>query len=102
MGLLLYLLMEEEDCIYAALRVDLTAAYIMLELEAHRSIRGPQAVSMERMPLESIFRHMHPVNLSHRIPHFLNLILQNHPHDQHHIFDGLQKLPIQHQHAAAD
>ena len=54
MRLLLYLLMEKEHCIYAAFRIDLPATHIMLELEAHRSIRGAQAVSMERMPLESI------------------------------------------------
>ena len=77
MRLVLYLLMEKEHCIYAAFRIDLPATHIVLKIEAHRSIRGAKAVSMERMPLESILWHMHPVNLSHRIPHFLDLILQH-------------------------
>lgn len=101
MRLLVYLLMEEEDCIYAAFRVDLPAAYIVLKLEAHRSIRGAQAVSVERMPLKGILRHMHPINLSHRIAHFLNCILQEHAPNQHHICHSLQQFPVPHHHIEA-
>ena len=74
--LLLYLLVQKENCVYTALSVYFSAANIMLELEAHRSIRGFEAVCVECMPLKSILWHMHVVDLSHRIPYLSNLILQ--------------------------